>query len=464
MDNATDPTAERLAQRLPHLVRRMLHCLLVGIVAGLGATLFYILLTATTAALLGHACHFVPPETRGEPSPFAAWLTAVPHSPIRWLLVLMPALGGLVSGLLVFTCAPEAEGHGTDSAILAYHYKGGRIRGRVPIVKTIASALTIGSGGSGGREGPIAQIGAGFGSVLADLLHLPDRERRILMAAGLGAGVGAIFKAPLAGAIFASEVLYQGEEMEHEALLPATVASVVAYAIYTSVFGTQPIFEMASLTCGAPTELLGYAILGGVCAAAAVLYVKVFYGTRDLFAAVPLPKALKPALGGLLTGLVGLAVPAGLATSYGQIQIALDGQLALGFLLALGFAKILTTSLSIGSGGSGGVFGPAMVIGGCFGGATGIVLHHLGLVHDPAAMVLVGMTGFFAGAANTPLSTIIMVSEMTGNWGLLVPCMVTCSIAAVLARRHSIYENQVRGRAVSPVHEGETFADAAAEE
>jgi CIC family chloride channel protein len=455
-------TAERPGARLDTLARRLLCYLLVGLVAGLGACVFYWLMNAVAAYLLGVLCHYVPVEAGGEPSPFQAMLHSVTGPTRVWLLVLMPALGGAVSSFLVNTFAPEAEGHGTDSAILSYHELGGRIRARVPLIKTLASAVTIGSGGSGGREGPIAQIGAGFGSILGTALKLPVQERRLLMLAGVGAGVGAIFRAPLAGAIFAAEVLYHREEIEHEVLLPATVAAVVAYTVFASVYGHQPLFVTPNVAFTNPLELPGYAVLGVVCAAGGWFYVRFFYGTRDFFHGLPIPRFWHPVIGGLLTGLIGLLIPAALATSYGSIQSALDGRLGLGFLLALAVAKILATSFSIGSGGSGGVFGPAMVIGAALGGATGLVFHHLGLLANPASMVIVGMAGFFAGAANTPLSTIIMVSEMTGNYELLAPSMLCCTVAAVMLRRYSIYENQAGTRAASGAHAAPPVPDALA--
>ncbi len=167
----------------------------------------------------------------------------------------MPAFGGLLSGWLVYTFAPEAEGHGTDAAINAYHRAGGLIRGRVPIVKTIASAITLTTGGSGGREGPIAQIGAGFGSFLATRLKLSDRERRIMMAAGIGAGVGSIFRAPLAGALFAAEVLYRDPEFESEVIIPAGISSVVAYCLFCLVFGWGSLFDSPDFKFSNPLEL-----------------------------------------------------------------------------------------------------------------------------------------------------------------------------------------------------------------
>ncbi len=455
------PAADlRGSERLSHLTRRTWSCVLVGVLAGLAACALYWLLQAGQAFFLGVLCHVVPPEAAGEPSPFAAGLADLAASPRRWLLLLMPAFGGLVSGWLVERLAPETAGAGTDAAIWAFHRHAGRIRARVPLVKAITSAITLGSGGSGGREGPIVQIGAGLGSLVARRLDLPDHERRLLLLAGMGAGVAALFKAPLAGALFAGEVLYHDEELEHEALLPATVAAVVAYSIFATVNGWQPLFRTPPLAFARPLDLLGYVILGVVVAAGAWLYVRCFHAAQDRFARGRLPRALRPAVGGLLTGLIGLALPAALGGGYGQIQRCLDRDpgVTLGFCLALALLKILATACSIGSGGSGGVFGPAMVIGGSLGYACGLVCHQVGLVTDPRAMVLVGMAGFFGGAAHVPLSTLIMVSEMTGDYHLLVPCMLTVTVAVVLLRRVRLFRSQVSGRLTSPVHLTEAAA------
>ena len=447
-------------ERWSRLTLRTVACVLVGIVAGLGACLFAWLLQVGSGLFLSRLCHFFPPGAAGEPAAYADSLAGLSHEPVRWLLVLVPALGGLVSGYLVQRFAPEASGHGTDAAILSFHRLGGRVRGRVPIVKTITSAITLGTGGSGGKEGPIAQIGAGFGSVLATRLGLPDSERRLLMLAGVGAGVAAIFKAPLAGALFAGEVLYQSEELEHEALVPSVIASVVSYSVFASVHGFAPVFRTPAVTFHRPQELLGYGLLGLICGAVGWLYVRCFYGLHGVFARLRMPEWLKPALGGLCTGLVGLAFPAVLATSYGYLQQALDGQATagIGFFLALALLKILTTSFSIGSGGSGGVFGPALVIGGSLGFVVGTICQQIGLLADARAMIPVGMAGFFGGAAHAPLSTVIMVSEMTGNYELLVPSMFTCAVSVVCLRGVRLYREQVRDRLASPAHVEESVA------
>jgi len=379
----------------------------------------------------------------------------------RMMLLFLPALGGLVSGWLVYTYAPEAEGHGTDAAIDAYHRKGGFIRSRVPIIKTIASALTLTTGGSGGREGPIAQIGAGFGSFLATVLKLSDRERRIMMAAGIGAGVGSIFRAPLAGALFAAEVLYRDPEFESDVIIPAGISSVVAYCLFCLVFGWGSLFESPNFMFSNPLELGPYLVLAIVLVATGVLYIKSFYGLIGVFKSIKIPNHIKPAIGGLCTGIIGFFLPQTLAFGYGFAQKALYNELTIPFLLFLAIGKIFTTSFSIGSGGSGGVFGPSIVIGGAMGGVVGKIFHQImpGVVIEPGAFVVVGMAGFFTAVSNTPISTIIFVSEMTDSYQLLLPSLLVCSVSYLAARRWTIYDKQVKSKIDSPAHAGDFFVD-----
>lgn len=428
---------------------------IVGVAAGIGAIIFFTLLQACSFFFLDYLVGLRVEETAGEPALFGHATTELK----RWLIIFMPALGGLLSGLLVFKFAPEAKGHGTDAAIDAIHNKNGYIKWQVPIVKTIASAFTIGTGGSGGREGPIALIGSGFASFIGNLLHLTEREKRILTAAGMAAGVGAIFRAPLAGAIFAAEVLYSSTDMEYEVLLPSTITSIIAYSIFCSMFGWQPLFITLNFKFSNPVELLGYSILGFGCALFGYIYVKIFYATHGYFEKLKISLYYKPVIGGLLTGLVGFLVPHALSGSYAQIEKAMLGELSIVFLFIFIFAKILTTSFTIGSGGSAGIFGPSMVIGACVGGLIGLILQKIApfLVSNPGAYAIVGMAGFFSGIASTPLSTIIMVSEMTGNYHLLVPAMWVSTISFLLLRKVTIYRKQVNFRSDSPIHRGEFF-------
>jgi len=430
---------------------------LIGIVAGLGAVVFHYLCGLGMHYFLDLMAGYRPDSPAGEH-------LLLPHTQTpfnRWILLILPALGGIVSGWIVYTFAPEAEGHGTDAAIDAYHNKEGRIRGRIPFVKTIASTITLTTGGSGGREGPIAQIGAGFGSFLGGRFKLSPRERRIMMAAGIGAGVASIFRAPLAGALFAAEVLYRDPDFESEVIIPAGISSVVAYCIFCLVFGWGTLFDSPALKFQNPLELGPYIVLSGVLVLTAIFYIKIFYGVSGLFKKFNIPKFLKPALGGLITGIIGFFLPYTLAFGYGYIQKAIFNELAVSTLILLAIGKIFTTSFSIGSGGSGGVFGPSIVIGGAMGGAVGKIFNLFlpSIVTHPGSFVIVGMAGFFAAVSNTPISTIIFISEITNSYHLLLPSLLVCSLCYLLSRKWTIFKSQVKSRIDSPAHAGEFMMD-----
>ena len=437
--------------------RWLFYFVLIGLIAGCGAILFHYLCGLGMHYFLDLMAGYRPDAPAGEH-------LLLPHTETgfnRWILLILPAAGGLVSGWLVYTFAPEAEGHGTDAAIDAYHHKGGFIRSRIPFIKTIASTITLTTGGSGGREGPIAQIGAGFGSFLATKFNLSERERRIMMAAGIGAGVGSIFRAPLAGALFAAEVLYRDPDFESEVIIPAGISSVVAYCTFCLVFGWGTLFDSPDFMFTNPLELGPYIVLSFVLVLTAILYIKVFYGVIGIFKKFSIPNHIKPAIGGLLTGVIGFFLPYTLAFGYGMAQQAIYNQVAIPVLIALALGKIFTTSFSIGSGGSGGVFGPSIVIGGAMGGAVGKIFHLFipSIVTNPGSFVIVGMAGFFAAASNTPISTIIFISEMTNSYHLLLPSLLVCSICYLLSKKWTIFENQVKSRIDSPAHAGEVMMD-----
>src|SRR5215472_13600208 len=277
--------------RLRPQVRLLSASLLVGVVAGLGAIVFFAACRIVVRLALGAVAGYAPSEPAGEVAAEARYFSWLPEPASQlhlWLLILVPLVGGLLSGLIVFTFAPEAEGHGTDAVIDAYHNHQGRIRPRVPLIKLIASAITLGTGGSGGREGPIAQIGAGFGSFLGGLLRLRPAERRVLMAAGMGAGIAAIFRAPLAGALFAAEVLYSSPDFESEVIIPAALASVIAYCTFGLVFGWTPLFSLPPelltvLSFNQPLHLLSYTLLALFLVVLAMFYTRSFYALTHVF-------------------------------------------------------------------------------------------------------------------------------------------------------------------------------------
>ena len=456
--------------RIHHGARWFLYCAAVGVIAGLGALAFDVLSNASVHLFLERLAGWTPQRPAGEHSIFHS----EPGHVRLWVVALVPALGGLLAGTLVQWLAPEAAGHGTDAAIEAYHRKGGFIRPVVPLVKIVASSLTLGSGGSGGREGPIAQVGAGFGSFLSTRLGLSPKDRRILMAAGMGAGVGSIFRAPLAGALFATEILYSSAEFEASVMIPACIASIIAYCTYSVVHGPGTLFRTSPFFFDHPAELIAYFILALVLVGMGFLYVRTFYGVHRAFERSRVPRFWRAAVGGLVTGLIAVILVlvtrkqeslSVLSFGYGIIQSALDAPETLsvgaGLLALVAIGKILTTSFTIGSGGSAGVFGPSMVIGGCTGGATGLVLHRLfpDIVQQPGAYVLVGMAGFFAGVAKTPISTLVMVSEMTGSYSLLLPSLWVCVLTFVLSRHWNLYSMQVPTRVDSPAHQGQFAVD-----
>lgn len=453
---------------------------LVGAASGAGAVAFQLIGQVVVEYTLVRQAGFMPGEAAGEKAMFAHHSSTL----MPMMIVVIMGLGGLLSGWLVYTFAPEAEGHGTDAAIESFHDKRGIIRPLVPLIKTLSSAVTIGTGGSAGREGPIAQIGAGVGSLLATRLELSDRDRRLMMAAGMAGGIGAIFRAPLAGALFAGEIFYKDADIESEVIVPAAISSIVSYSVYNLIlslilpghtgflplFGNGLHYEMKSLF-----ELIPLALMSVVLVLAAIAYIRTFYGIHALSKKITVvPNMLKPAIGATLAGLIGVglhhwfdpegshALLAVLSTGYGSLQTAVEdpAKLGIGTLLLIAAGKVLTTSLTISTGGSGGVFGPSMVVGGCVGAAIGLWFHDIfGLTTNPGAYAIVGMAGFFAGAAHAPVSTIIMVSEMTGDYQLLLPTMWVSTLCFLLCRRWTLYEKQVPTRLESPAHRGDFIVD-----
>jgi CIC family chloride channel protein len=447
------------------LGRTLITCVLVGLVVGVVACLFHIGLEATRALLLDGLVHLHAPRPYGE--------AVIHHADDgdfrRWLLLIIPAAGGLLCGLLVHFYAPEAAGGGGDAMIDAYHNRGGTIRGRVPVVKAIASILIIGSGGSAGREGPIMLIGGGFGSWVARLLGTSDRTRRLLLLAGTAAGMAAIFRTPLGAAIFAIEVLYR-DDFEAEGIVPAIIASVIAYSVFITVFGQgSHLFRTAQSYPFKPLALPLYLLMAVVLVFGGKLFVLILHGSKKrLWDRWQVKPWLKPAFGGLLMGAIAFGLPQVAGIGYGWLQDAIlwEGAFPVAWktvalLGGIAVAKMVATSCTISSGGSGGDFGPSLVIGGLLGAACGQAFHLLmpTVVTQPGAFALVGMGTFFGGIAHVPLASLIMVCELTGSYDLLVPLMLSEGVAFALLRRTSLYEKQVRNPLESPAHAGELVID-----
>ena len=451
------------------LGRTLLHTAAVGLAAGLVGAAFFAALEYAQGFFLEHLAGYTPLRAHGERI-FGEGGPFVLH-PI--VVLLLPMAGALLAGI-VCQLAPETRGGGGDAMIHAFHHQGGVVRRRVIWVKAIASILTLGSGGSGGREGPTMQMGGAIGSAIGLGLKVSPRERRILMVAGVAAGMAAVFRTPLGAALLAAEILYR-DDFEAEALIPAIMASVIAYSVVISIFGESTLFARAPRYLFIPKHLPLYALLAILIAAVASMFLATLRGVQRLSARLPLPFWARPAVGGLALGvfavpliiLVGghFATPGRalgiLGGGYGAAQVAITGADWLPggwkgaeFLLFLCGAKLLATSLTVGTGGSAGDFGPSLVLGGLLGGAFGraaaVLLHDPSI--DPGAFALVGMGTFYGGLAHVPISSLIMVSELAGSYDLLVPLMLAEGIAFVALRNRFLYDAQVPTFSDSPVH------------
>jgi chloride channel protein, CIC family len=453
------------------LGRTLLHAAAVGAAAGAVGALFFGGLEVVQRFLLEIIAGYKPLRAHGE-----TFLPEMAARPFRWwLLPALPALGALVGGILTARFATEARGGGGDAAIEAFHQRHGDIRPRVIWVKALASIFTLGSGGSGGREGPTMHIGAALGSLVGRTLKTTVRERQVLLVAGIAAGIAAVFRTPLGAALLAAEVLYR-DDFESDALIPAVLASVVAYSVVISVFGESTLFAHAPRYQFVPVHLPLYGLLAVLIALLAIAFVKTLRLVQRVTAKLPVPVWARPACGGLALGLFatpvvmivghyvgtpgqGLGVMGG---GYGAAQLAITGGpwidgggwRAVEILLLLCFAKVMAASLTIGSGGSAGDFAPSLVLGGLFGGAFGrvvaLILHDPRI--DPGAFALVGMGTFYGGIAHVPLSSLVLVCELAGSYDLLVPLMLAEGVAFVVLRRHSLYPAQLPSRREAAGH------------
>lgn len=457
--------------------RTLLQAALVGAVAGLLGAVFFAGLEFVQRLMLEDLGGYHTLRAHGE-----TFLRepAEGHIFRPWLLVVLPAVGALAGGI-VSQLAPETRGGGGDAMITAFHQQGGRVRKRVAWVKAMASLFTLGTGGAGGREGPTMQIGGALGSMVAGVLRVPASERRILMVAGVAAGIAAMFRTPLGAALLAVEVLYR-DDFESDALIPAVLASVTSYSVVISIFGESTLFSHPNRFPFILGHLWLYGLLALLIAIVANLFLAVLRGVQAVSKRLELPEWAKPGLGGLAMGLfcVPIIVFVGwrvhqpgqgiglFGGGYGAVQIAISGSPWLpggwagaGLLLLLCLAKICASSLTIGSGGSAGDFAPVLAIGGLFGGAFGRAVQILS--GDPridaGAFALVGMGTLYGGIAHTPLSALVLVCELAGSYDLLVPLMLAEGIAFVALRKRTLYHAQVPTQRDSPVHQAADVPD-----
>jgi len=435
--------------------RLVLDAIVLGVAGAVCAWIFNAILHGASDLLLHGLAGYRPP---GLPSEGESAVESIGPRGL-WMIPVTTTLGGLAVGLITSWLAPEAEGHGTDAVVRSFHRDGGRLRLRVAPVKLLASAITIGSGGAAGREGPIALAAGALGSWYAGWSRRSEDERRMLLLMGTAAGVSAIFRSPIGAALFAVEVLYADMEFEASALLYATLSAIIAYAVggLSSGFGALLTVPGPLVALESRLDYGWYAVLGIAAGLLATVLPVLFYRVRDGFRALPGPEWIKPAIGGLLTGLIALALPQIVGGGYGWMQAAFDGRLAFGLMIALAVGKMVAMSFSIASGGSGGVFAPTLFVGAMLGGACATVAD---LPSAPFAVV--GMAAVFAGAAHVPFATMMMVTEMTGGYTLLVPAALAVLLSYLVQRQlssglsyRSIYAAQVGSRGESPAHHTE---------
>ncbi len=373
-----------------------------------------------------------------------------------YLKVWVPAAGGLVVGPLVYFFAREAKGHGVPEVMEAVALKGGVIRKRVVFVKTLASAISIGTGGSVGREGPIVQIGSAIGSTLGQMLKVSQDRMRTLVGCGAAAGIAATFNAPIAGSMFALEVVLG--EFGLATFSPIVISSVVATAVSRAFLGDIPAFIVPAYELVSAWEFPLYFVLGLFCAVTGVTFTKVLYRIEDLFDDFKFPEYLKAIIGGMILGAGGLFFPQILGVGYGAIDLALMQKMALWLFLVLAVVKILATSITIGSGGSGGIFAPSLFLGAMAGGFFGVVVHQLfpTVTASSGAYSLVGMGAVVSATTHGPLTAILILFEMTGNYKIILPLMLSCIVANLFAgqlMKDSIYTLKLVRRGID-IREG----------
>ncbi|QSO46599.1 chloride channel protein [Alicyclobacillus mengziensis] len=413
----------RISQHIPESVIILLYALAVGIVAGFGAVGFRKLIRLFEYVFFGHVIHVF--SFMGKAS-----------------VLFLPAIGLIIVAYIVKIWAPEAKGHGVPEVMEAIAEKKSIIRPRVVVIKAVASALTIGTGGSVGREGPIVQIGSAFGSVLGQFMGLPERYLRLLVACGAGGGIAATFNAPMGGMMFGIEVILASFSLQNFAAV--MVSSVVSSLIGREFFGNHASLSMPLYNIGPLSFIWIYVILGIVTGLWSYVYIRVLYGVEDLFNMARWPLWIKAAVGGLAVGVLGIWYPQVLRVGYGHMNAALALHLAWSLMLVLLILKLIATSLTIAAGGSGGVFSPALYQGVMLGGAMGMMFVHFfphsGL--SAGAIAATAMAGIFAGSAQAPVTAILMIFDMTDDYKMILPLMIVSVLSATvvgLLSKESIY-------------------------
>jgi CIC family chloride channel protein len=411
---------------IKHHTTLLLLAILIGAISGVGAYLVKLLI------------HYSKIIFWGKPILFLHVLETHPW----WQILLVPAIGGLIVGPIIYFGAREAKGHGVPEVMEAVFLKGGRIRPIVAFVKAIASSITIASGGPVGREGPIVQIGSGLASTIGQFFKLKEKDLKTLVGAGAAAGIAAAFNAPIAGALFSAEIILGNFAISSFA--PIIVSSVIGNMVLIAIEGSEKVFKVPVYTMNSPWEIAIYFALGIIAGFVGVIFIKFLYFSEEKWNGLKISEPVKPLIGGLIIGLVALKFPHILGTGYETIDLALQENIFIIMALILIFVKIFVTSTSLSSGSSGGIFAPSLFMGaqtGYFVGKMSSILFpslHLSV----GAYALVGMGGVVAGAIQAPLTAIIIIFELTGDYKVILPLMITCIIASLISEifnEYSIY-------------------------
>jgi CIC family chloride channel protein len=418
----------------------------VGIAGGLGAVLFRFMIQGIQDLFFGRLLTFLPFHMKGY----------------NLGIILLPVIGGFLVGPITMRIAQETKGAGIPEVMEAVALRKGRLRKKIALWKIVASSITIGSGGSAGREGPIAQIGATIGSFLGELFKIERHSAKLLVVCGLSAGIAGTYNAPLGGALFGIEILLRNIDLIRA--VPVILSSVVGAATAAFFLGESPSFKVVASVTWVPSELIFHLLLGLVFGGISVLWVRAFYAVDRLFREWKVTNTLKPGLGGLIPGFLIMLFPSYgiMGVGYEGLDLALAGKLTLGLLLLLGSLKFIATCFSIGSGGSGGIFAPTLYIGGMFGGAAGLLFHWAfpAVVQEPVKYSLAGMAALFAGATQAPLNIMVMVPEMCNDFSLLPPIMASSVssffVAWLFLRGSSIYTLKLKNRGLD-LRMGQSF-------
>jgi CIC family chloride channel protein len=418
---------------------------IVGVLGGYGAIGFRKLIAAVSLVGWGTFTRMQGQEM----------LTMAQSAPL-WVKIFIPTAGGLIVGLIVYFFSKEAKGHGVPEVMEAVALKDGFIRIRVVFAKAFATAFCIGSGGSTGREGPIIQIGSAMGSVIGRIMKFSGARLRTLVACGAAAGMAATFNAPMGGILFALEIILS--EFAAAQFIPIVVSSVIATALSRYYLGNFPAFKVPPYDLLHYSELFLYLILGILAGVVAYIFIRALYGIEDLFEHWKFPNFLKPAIGGAIIGCIGLFFPEIFGIGYETVGKVLHGEMLGTILIGLLFVKILATSVTLGSGGSGGVFAPSLfmgaVLGGLFGNVAQAFFPHA--IASPGAYALVGMGAVVAGTTRAPIAAMLIIFEMTGNYLIILPLMFACTMGLVISTllsRESIYTFNLVRRGIK-IHGG----------